>query len=176
MDPLLSYPDGALNPRPPLYDWSVAITGLILSPFAGGDVYVSTWIVMLFAPAFWGALTAFPTYLIGKEMFNKKAGLICAFLVATMPSHVERSPLGFSDHDAIVLFFVVLAFFFLGRELAQTKGDTKGIGGVVQAQPGIGCIRSHGRSVTSYNSPHMEGLSLSSGHHHCLFLHTDGTQ
>jgi dolichyl-diphosphooligosaccharide--protein glycosyltransferase len=126
-DPLLSYPDGALNPRPPMYDWSVAITGLIVSPFAGGDVYVSTWIVMLFAPAFWGALTVFPTYLIGKEMFNKKAGLICAFLVATMPSHVERSPLGFSDHDAIVLFFVVLSFFFFMRALNTLKVRDKWI-------------------------------------------------
>ncbi|UCF08383.1 MAG: carboxypeptidase regulatory-like domain-containing protein, partial [Thermoplasmata archaeon] len=116
-DPLLSYPDGALNPRPPLFDWSVAIFGLLLAPFFGGDVSASTWHVMLFSPSFWGALTVFPVYLIGKEMFNKKAGVICAFLVATMPSHVERSPLGFSDHDAIVLFFVVLSFYFFIRAL-----------------------------------------------------------
>ncbi|UCE36207.1 MAG: carboxypeptidase regulatory-like domain-containing protein [Thermoplasmata archaeon] len=116
-DPLLSYPDGALNPRPPMFDWSVAILGLVLSPLFGGDVTTSTWQVMEFSPAFWGALTAIPVYLIGKEMFNRKAGLICAFLVSTMPSHVERSPLGFSDHDAIVLFLVVLAFFFFIRAL-----------------------------------------------------------
>jgi dolichyl-diphosphooligosaccharide--protein glycosyltransferase len=120
-DPLLSYPDGALNPRPPLFDWSIAILGLVLSPFFGGNTTVSTWQVMEFAPAFWGALTAIPVYLIGKEMFNKKVGLICAFLLATMPSHVERSPLGFSDHDAIVLFFVTLAFFFFIKALNQLK-------------------------------------------------------
>ncbi len=116
-DPLLSYPDGAINPRPPLFDWSVAIIGLILAPLFGGNVTTSTWQVMEFSPAFWGALTVVPVYFIGKEMFNKKVGLMCAFLLSTMPSHVERSPLGFSDHDAIVLFFVALAFFFFIKAL-----------------------------------------------------------
>jgi dolichyl-diphosphooligosaccharide--protein glycosyltransferase len=118
-DPLLSYPDGSYNPRPPLFDWSIAIIGLLLSPLFGGNTSVSTWQVMEFSPAFWGALTAIPAFFIGKEMFNKKVGIICAFLLATMPSHVERSPLGFSDHDAIVLFFVVLSFFFFIKALNQ---------------------------------------------------------
>ncbi|UCE75266.1 MAG: glycosyltransferase family 39 protein [Methanomassiliicoccales archaeon] len=116
-DPLLCHPDGSYNPRPPMFDWSIAIVGLLLSPLFGGDVGTSTWQVMEFSPAFWGALTVIPVYFIGKEMFNKKAGLICAFLLATMPSHVERSPLGFSDHDAIALFFVVLSFFFFIKAL-----------------------------------------------------------
>ncbi|MEE9152065.1 MAG: carboxypeptidase regulatory-like domain-containing protein, partial [Thermoplasmata archaeon] len=116
-DPLLSYPDGSLNPRPPMFDWSVAILGIFLAPLFGGNVGISTWQVMEFSPAFWGAITIIPVYLIGKEMFNKKAGLICAFLLATMPSHVERSPLGFSDHDAMVLFFVVFSFFFFIKAL-----------------------------------------------------------
>ncbi|UCG69965.1 MAG: carboxypeptidase regulatory-like domain-containing protein, partial [Thermoplasmata archaeon] len=116
-DPLLSYPDGAINPRPPMFDWSVAIFGMLLAPFFGGDSGVSTWQVMEFSPAFWGALTAIPVYLIGKEMFNRKTGIICAFLLAIMPSHVERSPLGFSDHDAIVLFYVALSYFFFIKAL-----------------------------------------------------------
>lgn len=120
-DPLLSYPDGKLNPRPPMFDWSIAISGLLFSPFFGGDVEVSTWIVIEFSPAFWGALTVIPVYLVGKEMFNRKTGLMAAFLIAVMPSHVERSPLGFSDHDAIALFFVVLAFFFFIRALELLK-------------------------------------------------------
>jgi dolichyl-diphosphooligosaccharide--protein glycosyltransferase len=120
-DPLLSYPDGAINPRPPMFDWSVVILGMLLAPFFGGDSVTSTWQVMEFSPAFWGALTAIPVYLIGKEMFNRKAGLLCALLLAIMPSHVERSPLGFSDHDAIVLFFVTLSFFFFIKALNSLK-------------------------------------------------------
>ena len=32
-DPMLNYPYGANNNRPPLFDWSIAIIGLALSPF-----------------------------------------------------------------------------------------------------------------------------------------------
>lgn len=120
-DPLLSYPSGNINPRPPLFDWSIAIFGLVLSPLFGGDVYTSTWLVIEFSPAFWGALTIIPVYFIGREMFGRKEGMICALLIATLPSHVERSPLGFSDHDAIVLFLVTTGFYFFMKGLNSLK-------------------------------------------------------
>ncbi len=120
-DPLLSYPSGNINPRPPLFDWSIAIFGLVLAPLFGGDVYTSTWLVIEFSPAFWGALTIIPVYFIGREMFGRKEGMICAFLIATLPSHVERSPLGFSDHDAIVLFLVTTGFYFFVKGLNSLK-------------------------------------------------------
>src|SRR5438552_12072719 len=31
-DPLLNYPYGAVNPNPPLYQWSVAVAGHVLAP------------------------------------------------------------------------------------------------------------------------------------------------
>jgi dolichyl-diphosphooligosaccharide--protein glycosyltransferase len=160
-DPLLSYPDGAHNPRPPLFDWSIAIVGLLLAPFFGGNSDVSTWQVMEFAPAFWGALTAIPVYLIAKEIFNKKVGLICAFLLATMPSHVERSPLGFSDHDAIVLFFVVLAFFFFIKTLNQLRIRNRWIENYKNLKSIPSGIREWGRhNQVSIAYALLTGLSL----------------
>lgn len=114
-DPMLNYPISARNPYPPVYDWSVAITGMVVAPFLGMGTADATWLVLLFAPAFWGALIIFPVYFLTRNIFNKKAGLLAAFFMAIMPSHIERSPLGFSDHDAIVLFFVVTTFFFLAK-------------------------------------------------------------
>ncbi len=114
-DDLLNYPLFATNPRPPFFDWSVAIMGIFLAPFFGFNVATSTESLMYISPSLWGALTVIPVYMIGKEMFGKKAGLLGAFIMATMPSHIERSPAGFSDHDSIVVFFVVLSIFFLFR-------------------------------------------------------------
>ncbi|NLI74218.1 MAG: hypothetical protein GX369_05565, partial [Euryarchaeota archaeon] len=36
-DPLLNYPMGMRNPRPPIYDWSVAVTGQLISGLTGMD-------------------------------------------------------------------------------------------------------------------------------------------
>lgn len=120
-DPMLNYPVGGVNPRPPVYNWFIAIFGIILSPIFGFDVQLCTNTIMYLAPSFWGAMTIFPVYFLTKEMFGKKTGVISAFIMATMPSHIERSPAGFSDHDSIVVFFVVLSIFLLFRAFGALK-------------------------------------------------------
>ncbi|WP_455391720.1 STT3 domain-containing protein, partial [[Eubacterium] cellulosolvens] len=120
-DPLLDYPLIGVNPRPPAYDWSNAVVGLFLSPIVNGDITASTWYLFLFSPALWGALTIFPVYFLTKDMFGRKPALIAAFFMGIMSSHIERSPLGFSDHDAMVVFFVVTSIFFLAKALGHIK-------------------------------------------------------
>jgi len=121
IDDLLNYPLSSGNPRPPIFDWSIAIVGIALSPFFGFDVGTSTWYVYQFAPTFWGAMTIFPMYLLGKEIFGKKAGLMAAFLLALTASHIERSTLGFTDHDSFIVFFVVLSMYFLSKSFSVQK-------------------------------------------------------
>ena len=122
-DDMLNYPVHGVNPRPPLYNWFIAIFGIVLSPLFGFNVELCTNTIMYFAPSFFGALTIFPVYFLTKEMFGKKSGVISAFLMATMPSHIERSPAGFSDHDSIVVFFVVLSVFLLFRAFSALKHE-----------------------------------------------------
>ncbi len=122
-DNMLNYPVGGANPRPPFYNWFVAVFGIILSPLFGFNVKLATESIMYLAPSFWGALTVFPVYFLAKDMFGKKAGVISAFLMAFMPSHIERSPSGFSDHDSIVVFFVVLSIFLLFRAYRTLKHE-----------------------------------------------------
>jgi len=122
-DNMLNYPVGGANPRPPFYNWFVAVFGIILSPLFGFNVKLATESIMYLAPSFWGALTVFPVYFLTKDLFGKKAGVVSAFLMAFMPSHVERSPAGFSDHDSIVVFFVVLSIFLLFRAYQSLKHE-----------------------------------------------------
>ena len=115
-DPLLGYPIGLRSGRPPLYDWSVAVTGIAASPLFS-SVEVSVWYSFLFSTAVWGSLTIFPLFFLTKEAFGRRAGLLAAFFLAIMPAHIQRSPFSNADHDAYALFFAVTAFFFFLRAL-----------------------------------------------------------
>lgn len=120
-EPMLAYPYGSpASGRPPLFDWSVAASGIGLAPLFG-DVDVSVWYSFIFSTAIWGALTIFPMYSLTKGAFGRRAGLLAAFLLAIMPAHIQRSPLTNGDHDAYVLFFVVTTFFFFMRALGSLK-------------------------------------------------------
>jgi dolichyl-diphosphooligosaccharide--protein glycosyltransferase len=86
-DPMLNYPYGANNNRPPLFDWSIAIIGLALSPFFS-STEESVWWATEVLPAVYGAMIIFPVYAIGKAQFGKEAGIIGAFLMGVNSQHV----------------------------------------------------------------------------------------
>ncbi|MFW5904015.1 MAG: carboxypeptidase regulatory-like domain-containing protein [Candidatus Saliniplasma sp.] len=115
-EPMLNYPIGRINPRPPLFAWINAVMGYILSPLVG-DVRVATEYVFLLSVGVWGALTIFPTYLIGRDTFGKKAGLTAALLLAISAAHLQRGVITNGDHDAFVMFFGVTGFYFFMRAL-----------------------------------------------------------
>ncbi|MEM2891539.1 MAG: STT3 domain-containing protein [Thermoplasmata archaeon] len=111
-DPLTAYPDGIRNPRPPLFSFSIVVPAVALQNlFSSLDDAVG--FMFLWSTAFWGAMTVFPTYLLGKETFGRRTGLVAAFVLAFTPAHVSRSVLSNADHDAFILFFIVLTFYFL---------------------------------------------------------------
>jgi asparagine N-glycosylation enzyme membrane subunit Stt3 len=111
-DPMLAYPYGMRNPRPPLYSMSVVVPAVIGQGLFR-SLNDSVGFIFIWSTAFWGALTVIPTYLLGKEIFGKRAGLVAAFFLAIMPAHIQRSILTDADHDAIILFFIVLMFYFI---------------------------------------------------------------
>ena len=119
-DPMLNYPYGANNNRPPLFDWSIAIIGLIVSPFFS-STEDSVWWAMQVLPAIYGALIIFPVYAIGRAQFGKEAGLIGAFLIGVNASHVSHSSLALADHDSYIILFGTTAFFFFMRSLTVSS-------------------------------------------------------
>ena len=121
-DPLLNYPMGVRNMRPPLYDWSVAVTSMFISGVTGISIDDSTGFTLLFSTAFWGALTCIPVYLITRAAFGNRAGLLASLLFAIMPGNITRSVFADADHDAMILFFVVFGLYFLLRSLKTING------------------------------------------------------
>jgi dolichyl-diphosphooligosaccharide--protein glycosyltransferase len=124
-DPLLNYPLGRSGGRAPLLNMMALGFSRLLTPFMSEIDAIG--LSMQFIPALFGALLIFPVYFIGKELFNKKAGLIAAFFIAIIPIHIgsgHGSAFSLFDHDSfnLLLFFLTFLFLILGlREKNSTK-------------------------------------------------------
>jgi dolichyl-diphosphooligosaccharide--protein glycosyltransferase len=156
LDPLLNYPVPALNPRPPLYDWHVAIVGQIFG-FATGEAtpghaavksgaYILEW-----GSAFWGTISVIPIWLIGRAAFNNRVGLWAAFLLAASPAHIQRAGFGLGDHDAFIVFFLLMGAYFLVRALQLTRDDVR-----VASWRSIDSVAT---GFGEYAAAHAEGLA-----------------
>ncbi len=121
-DPMINYPMGVRNPRPPMYGWTTVLSAYLITPFIG-DFTTSLHYSFILSTPFWGALTVFPVYLVGRDIFGKKAGMAAAFLLAISAGHLQRSPIGNGDHDALYLFFAIGGFYFLMKALKGIPDD-----------------------------------------------------
>ncbi|MEE3310924.1 MAG: STT3 domain-containing protein, partial [Candidatus Thermoplasmatota archaeon] len=107
-----AYPVGSINPRPPLFSWTLALGGAALNPFLEGDVHDAAWWSIAGLPAVYGALTVLPIAATCRRFFGTGAGAIGAWLMALMPGHVSHSTFALADHDAFVILFMSLGFYF----------------------------------------------------------------
>ena len=126
-DPLLNYPLGARGGRAPLLNMMALGFSKLLTPFMNEVDAIGR--SMQFIPALFGALLIFPVYFIGKNLFNKKAGLIAAFFIAIIPIHIgsgHGSAYSLFDHDSLNLLLFFLTFLFLILSLKE-KDRTKSV-------------------------------------------------
>jgi len=128
-----SYPLGGINPRPPLFTWSLAIGAMILAPLLQISVTDAAWWSMLALPAIFGAFIIFPIASMAKDHFGKGAGVIAAWLIAFMPSHVTHSTWGLADHDSFVLLFLSAGFMYYLR--AVKNGGDERLSKSISAKP-----------------------------------------
>ena len=130
-DPLLNYPAGVYaGARPPLFNLIAVGATHVVEGLTGMPQMDALGWCMLFLPAIYGALLVFPVYGIGKELFNKKVGLIGALFVPLIPIHLgtgHGSALSLFDHDSFILLLFAVTFFFTIKALKQTKNIKKGI-------------------------------------------------
>jgi len=121
-DPLMNYPVGhATSARPPLFNMiTVGLTKVFENFMPTLDAL--GWL-MLFLPAVYGALLVFPVYGIGKELFNKKVGIISALFVAIIPIHIgsgHGSAFSLYDHDSFLLLLFTITFYLFIKSLKAT--------------------------------------------------------
>jgi len=126
-DALTHYPHGTNVPFAPLFDYLLAVIIWIVGlgkPFDTlghhGIEVIGAWY-----PAVLGALTVIPVYFIGKELWNRNAGLLSAALIAILPGQfLSRSLLGFTDHHvAETLFSTIAMLFFILAIMSAKKNE-----------------------------------------------------
>lgn len=111
VDPDRFYPIGGINPRPPLFSWSMALGAMAVEPFLGSPEN-AVWWSMLALPAVYGALTVFPIASMARDHFGKGAAVLAAWLIAFMPAHVTHSTWALADHDSFVMLFISIGFMY----------------------------------------------------------------
>ena len=112
-----AYPMGAINPRPPLFTWSLALGGFGLSWLLEMPAEEAVWWSVAAFPAIFGALIVLPLAAMARRMHSDTAGIVTAWLIALMPGHISHSTFGLADHDAFALLFLSMAFYFWVRAI-----------------------------------------------------------
>lgn len=114
-DPALNYPLGALNPRTPYFHFLIILSAYIVSPFE--NIYTAATVGLLELDAVFGALLIIPVYLITREMFGKRAGIIGALLYALMPSNLSAGILSDGRMHTPELLFAFFSIYFFQKAL-----------------------------------------------------------
>ncbi|WP_290597293.1 MULTISPECIES: STT3 domain-containing protein [unclassified Archaeoglobus] len=107
-DHYLNYPYGLKIGWPPLFDYILAIPGMLF----GFDATV--YFALVF-PVVLGVLNTFLVYVIARRFGDENFALLSALVYATIPAAVHTSILGFADYHAWNMFLVLLAFYLLLR-------------------------------------------------------------
>ena len=118
-----NYPVGGLNPRPPLFSWSLALGGIFLSWIADMPLSEAVWWSVEAQPAVWGALIVLPVAATAKRFHSPLAGIAAAWLIAFMPGHITHSTFGLADHDSFAMFFLTLGFYWWVRSMMGIKQE-----------------------------------------------------
>ncbi|MCI4330719.1 MAG: carboxypeptidase regulatory-like domain-containing protein [Thermoplasmata archaeon] len=110
-DPLLNYPNGAVNPREPLFDWMNAILGILFAGlFHGSAANATAWFLDAQGPI-WAALGVFPVYLIGREVSSRRTGLVAAMIYPLLVANIDSSTLGYANYLSFYTFFILLTVY-----------------------------------------------------------------
>lgn len=111
---------------PSLYNYLGAYSYKLALLFFPG---MELWEFLVYFPAVLASLMAVPAYYIGRAIYDRKAGLITAFLTVFNPAIFMRSIGGDPDSDAIVMLMplIVMMFFLLSYKIIEKKEEIKKI-------------------------------------------------
>lgn len=122
-DPFTFFPYGHIIHFGPMFSQLMAYFSLIFS-FGSPDRHFIHTVALFFAPVL-GALIIFPIYSIAKEVFDRRAGILAAMLIATQSGQfLSRSRMGFTDNEVAQMFFIVTTIALWIIALKKSRGVT----------------------------------------------------
>ncbi len=122
------YPEGYArgNLRPGLTFTVVAIFQIINSI----GIPISLYDVCFYFPAFMGGASVLAIYLLGKEVLDRRCGLVAAFFLAFNPGFMQRTMAGFFDNETIGVFATLMTLYFFVKTLRTGKILDSFLGGL----------------------------------------------
>ncbi|WP_445475038.1 oligosaccharyl transferase, archaeosortase A system-associated [Methanococcoides methylutens] len=122
-DAYTQYPNGTHQVFAPLFDMVLATLIWIIG--LGNPSQDLIYKICAYYPTILGALVVIPTYFAAKWLFDRRVGLLSAFLIAIAPGQFfSRSILGFNDHHIAeaLLTTVIAMFLIMALKTAGEKG------------------------------------------------------
>ncbi len=117
------------NPTYMINEGTVVIPALMFQVARRFGMDFLTW--AQFYPAFMGALAIFPIYFVGKEMFDRKAGVLAAFFLATSVAVMHRSSAGWFGKEPPAMFLMITSIYFFFKAWEEDKWWPGIVAGVV---------------------------------------------
>jgi len=128
IDLMRHHPFGA---KPGLYDPpTLYYLPAILYVVMGGLSMTYLQFAILF-PAMMGALAVAITYFVGKLLYDRKAGLLAAFFMATVPAFITRTSAGFFEKESMSAPFFMLGIYFFLKGYKDKSWKSSAISGIV---------------------------------------------
>ncbi len=93
-------------------------------------INVSIYHVCFFFPAFMGGLTVIAAFFLGKEILDRRMGLLAAFFLALNTGHAQRTMAGFFDNETIGVFATLMVFLFFLKAIKTGKISYSILGGL----------------------------------------------
>lgn len=84
-------------------------------------------------PVVFGTIGVFFTYLLGKELISKRAGLFASLIMVVIPAYVSRSIAGFVDNESLGVLFTVMTFYFFIRAYSRDSNGSAILAGISMA-------------------------------------------
>ena len=111
------YPPGRPLNYPPLMYYLTGYLFMLLKPIVG----MTLMSFCKYMAAFYGAMGIVPAYFLGKELSDKRAGILASLFVGLSPAILTRTMGGFYDTDGLVIFFSLLTMYLLVRAFKRKK-------------------------------------------------------
>ena len=121
-DSSVNYPIGGLSVYPPLMDFLAAGVASVLTAFGMGTAEAASAALAGINPVI-GALTCIPVYLIGKEMFDKRVGVVAALLLAFLALPINTTVFSSGNPYALAAFLIAFMSYFLVKMVKAADAE-----------------------------------------------------
>ena len=125
-DAAVNYPAGGLMVYPPLMDFLAAIVAMILSAAGMGTTAAASAGIGVLNPII-GALTCVPVFLVARELYGKKAGVVAALVFAFLALPISTSVFSSGTEYALAAFLVAFMSLFLVKmvKAMDAEGESR---------------------------------------------------